>query len=110
MLSNEAFFTVLLASRLAIATYIPLPPQPIERDADEIQHHQPEKLVTEVRVVTERHAVDSPPKFTFDPSVSYTYDPLPSYTYDPLPTYTYDPPSKRTDEGVDLAVLGEPSK
>lgn len=99
MLQNEAFVATLLAGRFAVAALIRLPPQPIERDADEDRDAQPEQIVTEVRVTTEDYAVAWTPEFTHDPQPSFTFDPLPSYTYDPLPSYTYDPPAKYTDEG-----------
>lgn len=99
MTYNEAFFTLLLASRLVAAAYVTAP---IERDtADDNQYVNIEPIEARVRNAVE----DSTPSFTYDPQASYTYDPMvsytydpqPSYTYDPQPTYTYDPPAKRAE-------------
>ncbi|KAF2166469.1 hypothetical protein M409DRAFT_23108 [Zasmidium cellare ATCC 36951] len=103
MTYNEAFFALLLASRLATGAYIPLPAQSDERDADNSHDDEIESVITEVRVVSET----STPHFTYDPSPLYTYDPLrsftydsePSFTYDPTRSFSYDPHEKRAETG-----------
>ncbi|KAK4500222.1 hypothetical protein PRZ48_008409 [Zasmidium cellare] len=108
MTYNEAFFALLLASRLATAAYLPHLHQRIERDTID---DEPETVGTQVRILTEdftpRFTYDPEPTYTYDPIPSFSYDPEPSFTYDPIPKFSYDPPAKRSDtsDASGVAIL-----
>lgn len=101
MTCNQAFFTLLLASRLFTAVYTSST-QANERSTDDSLDGGLEDTVTKVRLAIEESTPSftygPSPSYTYDPLPSYTYDPQPSYTYDPQPTYTYDPPAKRAED------------